>query len=64
MFEYTFKGTKVAVKRIQILDCDEADSRERKREGKAMTNLIHDNVLRLIEEQEDENFKYTRFSLV
>ena len=24
MFEYTFKGTKVAVKRIQILDCDDS----------------------------------------
>lgn len=58
VFEYTFKGTKVAVKRLLILDWDEAlDEAAKKREGNAMTNLIHDNVLRLIGEQEDDDFK-------
>lgn len=57
VFEYAFKGTTVAVKRLQLLDCDDAARTERMREGNAMTNLIHPNVLRLIAEQEDDNFK-------
>jgi hypothetical protein len=57
VFECTFKGTTVAVKRLQLLDCDEAAKTERMREGNAMTNLVHPNVLRLITEQEDDNFK-------
>jgi hypothetical protein len=59
VFEYAFKETTVAVKRLQLLDCDDAARTERMQEGNVMTNLIHHNVLRLIAEQEGENFKLT-----
>lgn len=58
VFEYTIGGEKVAVKRIQILDLDEASQeRARNREENAMKKLHHENVLELIEEQQDDHFK-------
>lgn len=53
VFEYNFNGEQVAVKRIQIPDLN-ADL---DREPYAMNKLNHPNVLTLIDEQEDENFK-------
>ena len=59
VFEYTFDEKKVAVKRIQIHDLDETAQEEMmNREENAMRNLQHHpNVLELIAEQHDTQFK-------
>ncbi|KAK4005036.1 hypothetical protein OUZ56_006760 [Daphnia magna] len=55
VFRGTFNGEKVAVKRIQNFYLDEINN---EREENTMRNLNHPNVLKLLDVQQDQNFKY------
>ncbi len=50
VFDGTFGGTKVAVKRIQLFDC-------KPQEESTMGKFEHENVLKLIHVEENEDFK-------
>lgn len=53
VFEFLFNGEQVAIKRIQIHDLNIENDREQI----FMKKLVHENVLKLIDEQQDDNFK-------
>ena len=59
VFLGTFSGQKVAVKRIlKGVDPEDEDEAVRTREETAMKKLMeHENVLKLIHVEEDDNFK-------
>lgn len=50
VFEGTFGNMKVAVKRIQLLDC-------KPQEESTMGEFEHENVLRLIHVEKNDDFK-------
>lgn len=58
VFLGTFAGKEVAVKKILKRMDPDVDKAIQSREEKAMTKLEHPNVLKLIEVQEDSDFKY------
>lgn len=59
VFLGTFAGEQVAVKRIQKRTEQDVDKARESREEKSMKQFNHPNVLKLIEVQEDPDFKYT-----
>ncbi|KAK4004968.1 hypothetical protein OUZ56_006694 [Daphnia magna] len=58
VFLGTFAGEKVAVKRIQKRTEQDVDKARESREEKSMKQFNHPNVLKLIEVQEDPDFKF------
>ncbi|KAI9561021.1 hypothetical protein GHT06_011977 [Daphnia sinensis] len=58
VFLGTFNGTNVAVKRILKTAGRNLNEAVQKKEEEIMKNLDHPNVLKLLDVQDDENFKY------